>query len=69
MSDNLQGESSGKYFIWDLQKEMSNVRKHGVDFATASKAFLDPQRKYLRTACTVKTKKDYFASVKSARPF
>ena len=32
-------------FVWDAQKELANIRKHGVDFATAAKAFLDPKRK------------------------
>ncbi len=34
-------------FIWDLGKEALNVQKHGVDFKTASRAFLDPERKIL----------------------
>ena len=32
-------------FIWDARKEFVNFHKHGVDFVTASKAFLDPKRK------------------------
>lgn len=32
-------------FIWDLEKELVNIQKHGVDFATACKAFKDPKRK------------------------
>lgn len=32
-------------FIWDAQKELMNIRKHGVDFATAAQTFLDPRRK------------------------
>jgi len=32
-------------FIWDLERESSNIEKHGVDFTTALKAFLDPRRK------------------------
>lgn len=31
-------------FEWDLQKDRINQRKHGIDFATAAKAFLDPNR-------------------------
>ena len=31
-------------FIWDVRKEATNVRKHGVDFETAAKAFTDPKR-------------------------
>jgi hypothetical protein len=29
-------------FIWDNQKELTNLVKHGVDFRLAAKAFLDP---------------------------
>src|SRR3989338_29425 len=32
-------------FIWDFEKELSNIYKHGVDFAAAAKAFKDPDRK------------------------
>lgn len=32
-------------FIWDTEKEAANIRKHLVDFATASKAFKDAKRK------------------------
>ena len=29
-------------FEWDSAKEQTNRRKHGVDFRTAAKVFLDP---------------------------
>jgi len=32
-------------FIWDAGREEANIAKHGVDFTTAAKAFLDPDRK------------------------
>ena len=32
-------------FIWDINKELANVRKHGIDFSTAARAFNDPCRK------------------------
>ena len=32
-------------FVWNTQKEEVNIAKHGVDFATASRAFLDSRRK------------------------
>ena len=32
-------------FLWDPEKEISNIRKHGVDFITAAEAFKDPGRK------------------------
>ena len=31
-------------FIWDPWKEEENIRKHGVDFSTATKVFKDPRR-------------------------
>lgn len=31
-------------FEWDAHKELTNIRKHGVDFSTAIKAFFDPDR-------------------------
>jgi len=32
-------------FIWDLERELANIEKHGIDFATAAKTFKDPKRK------------------------
>lgn len=32
-------------FVWDEEKESANIRKHKVDFITASKAFKDAKRK------------------------
>jgi len=29
-------------FEWDTAKELANRKKHGVDFRTAAKVFLDP---------------------------
>ena len=29
-------------FEWDAAKELANRKKHGVDFRTAAKVFLDP---------------------------
>ena len=34
-------------FVWDPQKEAENIRKHGIDFTTASHVFGDPQRKII----------------------
>lgn len=33
------------HFVWDPRKEWVNLHKHGIDFVTASRAFLDPERK------------------------
>jgi uncharacterized DUF497 family protein len=35
-------------FVWDAQKELANIEKHGIDFATAARAFLDPKRKVFK---------------------
>ena len=35
-------------FVWNTRKEAANVRKHGVDFETAARAFKDPGRKIYR---------------------
>ena len=32
-------------FIWSVEKEAENIRKHGIDFETAARAFKDPNRK------------------------
>jgi hypothetical protein len=32
-------------FIWDKEKELTNIRKHGIDFISAAKAFKDAGRK------------------------
>lgn len=32
-------------FVWDVEKEAANIRKHGIDFVTAARAFDDPGRK------------------------
>ena len=31
-------------FEWDEEKDRSNLLKHGIDFSSAQKAFLDPRR-------------------------
>ena len=37
-------------FQWDFRKEGENQRKHGVSFAEAQLAFLDPRRVIARDA-------------------
>lgn len=32
-------------FVWNAEREIANIEKHGIDFATASQAFLDPRRR------------------------
>jgi uncharacterized DUF497 family protein len=36
--------AGGASFEWDEAKNRLNIAKHGVDFAEAQMAFLDPQR-------------------------
>ncbi len=38
-------EEKSSSFIWDFEKELANINKHGVDFVTASRVFKDPKRK------------------------
>ena len=37
-----EGESS---FLWDPEKELFNIARHGINFATAARVFKDPKRK------------------------
>ncbi len=32
-------------FVWDMEREVGNISKHGVSFSTAAKAFKDPKRR------------------------
>jgi len=32
-------------FVWDMNKSVENVKKHGVSFEKAQEAFFDEQRK------------------------
>ncbi len=32
-------------FVWDADRDRANARKHGINFATAARAFADPHRK------------------------
>ena len=32
-------------FVWDEDKEVENIQKHGIDFAAASNVFFDEHRK------------------------
>ncbi len=39
-----QGQTEEARFEWDPRKDAENRRKHGVSFASAQQAFLDPRR-------------------------
>ncbi len=47
-------------FVWDFFKEVTNVKKHGVDFSTASKAFFDPNRKIFTDSKHSREEERYF---------
>jgi len=47
-------------FVWDARKERINIHKHGVDFATAAKAFRDPKRKVFIDSRHSDREKRYF---------
>ncbi len=47
-------------FVWNLEKERVNVSKHGVDFATAGKVFLDPRRKIFVNARHSETEERFY---------
>jgi uncharacterized DUF497 family protein len=38
-------DESQSSFIWDSEKELINIAKHGIDFTTAAKVFKDRSRK------------------------
>ena len=35
-------------FVWDAEKEVLNIQKHGINFTTAAKAFKDTDRKIFK---------------------
>lgn len=47
-------------FVWDPLKELANIAKHGVGFATACEAFFDPQRKIYIDSKHSKNEERYF---------
>lgn len=47
-------------FIWDFEKELFNIYKHGVDFITASKVFKDHKRKIYVDSKHSKKEKRFF---------
>lgn len=47
-------------FEWDDGKNIDNVHKHGVDFATAQYAFLDPNRVIAEDAVHSEKEKRFF---------
>lgn len=47
-------------FIWDTNKSIENVLKHGVSFEIAQKAFFDPERKIFFDEKHSKQEKRYY---------
>ena len=36
-------ELNGRFFDWDIKKNLLNIEKHGVSFKMAASAFFDPK--------------------------
>ena len=53
-------------FVWDPRKEQVNVKKHGVDFCTASLVFLDSRRKVFIDSKHSQSEERYFCVGKVA---
>jgi len=34
---------NGKFFDWDIKKNLLNIEKHGVSFKMAASSFFDPK--------------------------
>ena len=47
-------------FIWDVEKDMGNTAKHGVDFVTATQVFDDPRRKIYWDAVHSRSEERFF---------
>lgn len=62
-------ESESGSFIWDSEKELINIYKHGIDFVTAAKAFKDLKERFILTPDTARKKKGFSALVKSVIKF
>jgi len=51
------------FFEWDEEKEKINIRKHGIDFSTASHVFLDPNRLKYYDAAHSTAEKDRYITI------
>ena len=47
-------------FEWDEEKNVENLRKHGVDFNTAQYAFIDPKRVIAKDLTHSKAEKRFY---------
>ncbi len=47
-------------FAWNIEKERLNVAKHGIDFETASRAFLDLKRNVFANEKHSETEKRFY---------
>ncbi len=51
---------SDSHFVWDDVKDVENRLKHGVAFATAQRAFLDPKRIILKDMSHSRTEERFY---------
>ncbi len=51
---------SFKNFVWNAEKELRNINKHGIDFSTAALTFKDPKRKIFTDSKHSSSEKRYF---------
>lgn len=56
----MDSEVVHKSFVWDAAKEKENLRRHGIDFTTASEAFFDPHRVILTDELHSRDEKRHF---------
>ena len=47
-------------FVWGIDRELANIAKHGIDFTTAARAFLDIKRKIIVDSKHSFAEKRYF---------
>ena len=52
-------------FIWNVNKELVNIAKHGIDFTLAMKAFMDNDRKIFTDSKHINREPRYFCIGKS----
>lgn len=51
-------------FVWDKDKELANIKKHGLDFKTAAQAFKDIHRKIYIDSRHTKEEERFFCIAK-----
>ena len=51
---------SFKDFVWNAEKELANIDKHGIDFSTAALVFRDSKRKVFTDSKHNSSEKRFF---------